>query len=301
MPGQMMPGQMNGQQMQGPMFGQQGQMLGQMNGQQMQGPMFGQMQGRMPGQMQGQMMPGQQMQGRMPGQMMPGQQQMQGQMPFFQGHHDGAHQSNRLVTHPASGAVVPEDTFAVKAAKAQHFNAKDQHFAAKEMAFAQQAQQFFGNQAAYPQQQGFNGAAPFPQGGQAPFPAAGGNRFLAKREAEAEPQMFYNGAYSAWPYNYMNTAFSYPSSFNYYPYAATPAYYHPIAKREAEAEAGADADAEADADPAVFYNNAYNRYSYGRFPYSYSYSYGSYPYRSTYYNSYPYRYSYGAYPYSYYY
>merc|ERR1712045_186264 len=150
MPGQMMPGQM----MPGQMFGQ---MPGQMNGQMMPGQMFGQMpgqmngqqmQGRMPGQMQGQMMPGQQMQGRMPGQMMQGQmmhgqQQMQGQMPFFQGHHDGAHQSNRLVTHPASGAVVPEDTFAVKAAKAQHFDAKDQHYAAKDMAFAQQAQQFF--------------------------------------------------------------------------------------------------------------------------------------------------------------
>merc|ERR1712088_580036 len=103
-----MPGQMFGQ-MPGQMFGQ---MPGQMNGQQMQGPMFGQMQGRMPGQMQGQM--------------------MHGQMPFFQGHHDGAHQSNRLVTPPSSGAVVPEDTFAVKAAKAQHFDAKDQHYAAKD-------------------------------------------------------------------------------------------------------------------------------------------------------------------------
>jgi len=111
---------------------------------------------------------------------------------------------------------------------------------------------------------------------------------IAKREAEAEadPAVFYAGAYGGYPWAYglssYGYGYGYPYTYTYsyglptYTYGAVAT--HVIAKREAEAEA--------EADPAVFYRGAY-----GGFPWAYglsSYGYG-----------YPYTYGYGLPAYTY--
>merc|ERR1711997_465929 len=124
---------------------------------------------------------------------------------------------------------------------------------------------------------------------------------MAEAEAEADPAVFYAGAYGGFPYGYGLSGYAgyagYPYTYGYgLPYAAyaytgchndagaaVPCAAHnvvKIAKREAEAEA--------EADPAVFYAGAY-----GGFPYGYGLSgYAGYA-------GYPYTYGYGLPAYTY--
>merc|ERR1712121_423156 len=193
--------------------------------------------------------------------------------------------SGGLVKH-LNGAVTPDDTLAVKVAKAQHL-------AAKGFAFAPYAY------APYTY-------APYAY---APYTYAVPHT-VAKREAEADaeadPQFFYNGFYNGYAgyalpyaaYSAVATApvvtktevkqvepatvkytaapytYAYAAPYTYsYPYAA----YHAIAKRDAEAEP--------EADPTVFYNNFYGYPGYG-------YSAYRYPYYSAYRYAAPYTYGY---------
>jgi len=107
----------------------------------------------------------------------------------------------------------------------------------------------------------------------------------AMAEAEADPAVFYAGAYGGYhPYAYGAFGaygYGYPWAYGYTGCrnaagAAVPCAYHNVvaakhvvAKREAEAEA----------DPAVFYANAYGAYgAFGAYGYPYTYGYGHYPY-----------------------
>merc|ERR1712002_814477 len=193
--------------------------------------------------------------------------------------------SGGLVKH-LNGAVTPDDTLAVKVAKAQHL-------AAKGFAFAPYAY------APYTY-------APYAY---APYTYAVPHT-VAKREAEADaeadPQFFYNGFYNGYAgyalpyaaYSHVATApvvtktevkqvepatvkytaapatYAYAAPYTYtYPYAsyALPAAYHAIAKRDAEAEP--------EADPAYFYSSYYGhpgyRYSAYRYPYYSAYRYAA--------------------------
>merc|ERR1739848_757250 len=166
-------------------------------------------------------------------------------------HHGLAHATPGLVHYPASGAVVPADTASVAVAKANHLATKAATYATR-----------------YPY------VLPLLRG---------------KREAEADPQVFYNSYYPyahtyghniiaqahvAAPVTYTHTApvvrYTYPT-YTYPTYAHLA--HHVIAKR----------DAEADSDSQYFYNGAYGYgglyrpYTYGAYSaYSgYPYTYGA--------------------------
>jgi len=159
------------------------------------------------------------------------------------------------------------------------------------------------------------------------------NYRLYKRDADAEPEAYYNSYYAPRSYAYGSYGLrSY--GYNYAPYSygyASPAYGYGsygyrLHKREAEAEPEADAYYNRYYAPtAQTYGRNYNglnSYSFALAPYSYGYAspaygYGSYGYRlhkreaeaepeaayyGRYYNAYPYSYgyrSYASYPYSY--
>merc|ERR1712121_553004 len=184
----------------------------------------------------------------------------------------GAHAtSGGLVKHFPSGAVTPDDTNAVKVAKAQHL-------AAKGLAYAYRAPYAY---------------APYTYG-YAPYTAAYSYAVphtLAKREADAEaeadPQYFYNGYYGSGyahtyglPYAYTHVASApvvtktevkevKPATVKYVAAPATYAYAAPYASYSypyaSYALAKRDAEAEPEADPAPYYGNYYSGY---RYPYA---------------------------------
>jgi len=178
------------------------------------------------------------------------------------------------MVHHANGAVVPDDTMAVKLARSQHLTAK------------------FGMPLAYSLPYTYQRSIlPYAY----TYPAAYTNaHIIAKREAEAkaDPLTIYSHAYNygAWPYTtgYARTIapYTYTTAQNVMPYTYTyPAYTnaHLIAKREAEAEA----------DPLTIYSNAYN---YGAWPYTTGYARTIAPYTyTTAQNIMPYTYTYPAY------
>jgi len=228
-----------------------------------------------------------------------------------------AHTSAGLVHHPASGAVVPDETLSVKAAKHQHLTAKfglplaysAPHFVAAQPAVIAKpvvAKPVVAANTVLPYT-----ALPLTYNYQAAYPYTHYSHIVHKREAEAEaeadPALYYNNAYS-YPYTaryasyYPSTKYTYPTYATGYtaktvlPYTAPvvtapvvtaaktvlpytynyPTYttgtHHLIHKREAEAEA--------EADPYTFYSNAFGHNyglpyttgytGYSRYPYTYS-------------------------------
>merc|ERR1712011_16782 len=176
------------------------------------------------------------------------------------------------MVHHANGAVVPDDTMAVKLARSQHLTAK------------------FGMPLAYSLPYTYQRSI-LPYAYTYPYTNA---HLIAKREAEAkaDPLTIYSNAYNyAWPYTtgYARTIAPYTYARNVMPYTYTYPYTsaHIIAKREAEAEA--------EADPLTIYSNAYSAYNYA-WPYTTGYARTIAPYTyTTAQNVMPYTYTYPAY------
>merc|ERR1712026_498564 len=150
------------------------------------------------------------------------------------------------MVHHANGAVVPDDTMAVKLARSQHLTAK------------------FGMPLAYSLPYTYQRSI-LPYAYTYPYTKS---HIIAKREAEAkaDPLTIYSNAYNyAWPYTtgYARTIAPYTYARNVMPYTYTYPYTsaHIIAKREAEAEA----------DPLTIYSNAYSAYNYA-WPYTTGYA-----------------------------
>ena len=215
-------------------------------------------------------------------------------------------QSANLVKHP-SGAVTPDETASVKAAKLQHLSAKAYSWP---------------YMSGYTMPYTYAAAAPYTYAAAAPINTFSPYISLAKREAEAEPeadpQLLYSNIcgglnyglnYGLTPYmsSYMASAplvkktvvkpaaittakyvaapaisYSAPLTYSSFPYTSTFAapyttLAHTIAKREAEPEA----------DPQYFYGNYYAGYPYSSY-YNRGYAYAA-----------PYRYASSAYRYYY--
>merc|ERR1711973_706546 len=185
-----------------------------------------------------------------------------------------AHTTGGLVHHSLSGAVVPDETPAVKAATVQHLQAKAQHLTAK-----------FGTPYIYPvikpaiavkpvlpaKTVTYATSLPLTYNYPAAFPYTQYHGLVkrdADAEAEADPAFYYNNAYR-FPYTgtygtYAYPTYTYPAYSTGYiaktvvPYTAKtvlPSYTYPtytsglrvLHKREAEAEA----------DPYTLYTHAY--------------------------------------------
>merc|ERR1711894_169419 len=162
------------------------------------------------------------------------------------------------MVHHSNGAVVPDDTYAVKAAKVDHLTAKAQAYLNKPLVMAAQpvVQTVAAHTVASPMYTGYSGL----------YQPFGYNTHLIKREAEAEagPQLMLNTPYTAYNgvhnmayngvynrlYNYAKPAVTYTAAttpvvakgvvspfysglYNYGVYGTNA---HIIAKREAEAE-----------------------------------------------------------------
>merc|ERR1711894_658412 len=162
------------------------------------------------------------------------------------------------MVHHSNGAVVPDDTYAVKAAKVDHLTAKAQAYLNKPLVMAAQpvVQTVAAHTVASPMYTGYSGL----------YQPFGYNTHLIKREAEAEadPQLMLNTPYTAYNgvhnmayngvynrlYNYAKPAVTYTAAttpvvakgvvspfysglYNYGVYGTNA---HMIAKREAEAE-----------------------------------------------------------------
>jgi len=181
-------------------------------------------------------------------------------VPQMMYHHGGAHASAGLVQH-ANGAVVPDETPSVKAAKASHLTAKAVEYANKYAYSPYVASSYY-------------------------MPAA--YRHFYKREAEADPQYFYNKYYNTAAYTApvvapVTTAYTVPAvkpvvapvttSYAYNPYTVASSYYAPanymygntyrhFYKREADSEP-----------EAQYYNSYYNTHAYNYNPYTYANSY----------------------------
>merc|ERR1712029_1216448 len=227
-------------------------------------------------------------------------------------HHLGAHATAGYVKH-MNGAVVPEDTASVKAAKGLHMAAK--HNAALNGYAMPYVYQPLVKPVA-PVVKPVEVEAPKVVSYKAPVvtytnPVAapittythpiahttyatpyvyGAHHLIHKREAEAESdaQLLYTNAAYTTPYTYANplvystpyTTYSVPKTYTYttpYMTYGYPYVHHTIAKREAEGEANADAQ--------YYYGSYYGAYP--STPYGYPYTYGAYPY-----NTYGYRYLY---------
>merc|ERR1711894_480003 len=162
------------------------------------------------------------------------------------------------MVHHSNGAVVPDDTYALKAAKVDHLTAKAQAYLNKPLVMAAQpvVQTVAAHTVASPMYTGYSGL----------YQPFGYNTHLIKREAEAEagPQLMLNTPYTAYNgvhnmayngvynrlYNYAKPAVTYTAAttpvvakgvvspfysglYNYGVYGTNA---HMIAKREAEAE-----------------------------------------------------------------
>merc|ERR1711973_823610 len=207
-----------------------------------------------------------------------------------------AYTTGGLVHHSLSGAVVPDETPAVKAATVQHLQAKAQHLTAK-----------FGTPYVYPaikptiavkpvvpaKTVAYTTGLPLTYNYPAAFPYTQYHGLVkrdadAKAEAEADPAFYYNNAYR-FPYTgaygtYAYPTYTYPTySTGYTAKTVLPTYTYPtytsglrvLHKREAEAEA----------DPYTLYTHAYGL-NHGL---NYGLNYG-FPY-TTRYTSYPYTYN----------
>merc|ERR1712122_335144 len=184
------------------------------------------------------------------------------------------------MVHHANGAVVPDDTMAVKLARSQHLTAKFGMPLAYSLPYTYQRSILpyaytypYTNARIIAKREAEAKADPLTIYSNAynyawPYTTA---HLIAKREAEAEadPLTIYSNAYSAynyaWPYTtgYARTIAPYTYAQNVMPYTYTYPYTnaHLIAKREAEAEA----------DPLTIYSNAYSAYNYA-WPYTTGYA-----------------------------
>jgi len=177
------------------------------------------------------------------------------------------------MVHHSNGAVVPDDTFAVKAAKVEHLTAKAKTYLSKPLVG------LVHSLAATPVAQTI--ASPVVSSYSGLYNPYMYNTHLIKREAEAEADSqvlfntpytgynaMYNGVYNG-VFNYpkaavtytagavtpmVNSAISAPHYSGLYNYGLYGNTHHMIAKREAEAEA------EAEADSQVLFNTPYTGY-----------------------------------------
>ncbi len=201
--------------------------------------------------------------------------------------YDVTHHTQGFELHTASGAVVPQDTESVKAAKAQHFAAKANAFHYKHalpyaFPYLYQPHQVVAQpQQVVAQPQVVQYEAPKPVE-QKPveakpvvsyamptayaavphtsyaFPYTSYYHSVYKREAESEaeskPYLYYGANYYGAPSYYNNYYHHYrqmPYSFGYSAYSPFTSYYHSLYKREAEAEP------EADPKSLLYYNQHY--------------------------------------------
>merc|ERR1712168_1150210 len=183
----------------------------------------------------------------------------------------GAHTTGGLVHHPLSGAVTPDDTAAVKVARAQHLTARAQHLTAKYgLPLTYSAHHVAAAKAVLPLTYTYPSAYPYTY-----------SRFVkreAEAEADADPAFYYNNAYNTYPFTYGYPSATYtcptyatgctpktvlpytaaktvlPYTYRYPTYTTGARLIHNIHKREAEA------------DPYTFYNGVYGL-NYG-FPYT---------------------------------
>merc|ERR1712170_178862 len=200
------------------------------------------------------------------------------------------HHTAGYVQHP-SGAVVPDDTPSVKAAKAQHFHAKAVEYAKKPFVYTYAHTPVVAPTVAYTKPVTYA------------YPTVArptvAYHSLFKRDAEADPQVYYN-SYN--PYVYTHN-YATPSVYNYaYPqvYTYTPQVYSHHAKTVTHVTSPysyvkhfVKRAADAEADPQFYYNtySPYNYYNYNAYtPYynTYAHTYG-YP---SYYNTHAYGYPY---------
>merc|ERR1711963_202942 len=204
-----------------------------------------------------------------------------------------------LVRH-WNGAVTPVDTYSVQAARAAHLTAKANaynfrpytyaaypytygaHYLYKRDAEAD-PQYFYGNYyGAY--NRGYYNYPTYSTYNYGAYPYASsfyGNRFLYKREAEAEadPQYYLGNYYGAYNRGYYSYPSVYRTAYNYgaYPYASNFYGNRFLYKREAEAEAEPQYFGNYYGGYNGYYNNYYNRYAarpyYGYRTYGYPYAY----------------------------
>merc|ERR1712012_161984 len=197
-----------------------------------------------------------------------------------------AHTQTMGMVHHANGAVVPDDTLSVKAAKVDHLNAKATAYLNKPIVPVVQTV------AAKPVVQTIASPVVSYSGLYNPYGLLNTHLFKREAEAEADPLSVYHGIQAPLTYTGMYNyqlpvvAKSVYSGLN----AEADAYWTPavytasgLIKREAEAEA----------DPAVFYNNLYNAPAYTAGVYN-GYTTGlNYAYNPVYgYNNYGYNYLY---------
>merc|ERR1711860_236275 len=158
--------------------------------------------------------------------------------------YSAAHHTAGLVQHPG-GAVVPDDTMSVKAAKVQHHVAKAVEYAKKPFVYSHVAPYVYSHQVAKPV-----AAYTYPRAYTTPYL----HRVKREADSEADSQYYYNAAY---PMTY--------SHAGVYPYASTYAGVYPTYPYTYAGPHYVKRSADSEADSQYYYNSAYTGYPYAHY------------------------------------